>query len=305
VIPYLQLVRLPNVFTAMADILLGYLFTHASLAAWPTLALLMAASSALYMAGMVLNDLFDVEIDRAERPGRPLPSGRVGTATARRLGILLIVIGLGAGWGASWLVAGWRPGIVATLLALLIVAYDAVLRRTPVGPLAMGGCRGLNVLLGMSAAAYDWQAVNYVIAGGLGIYIAGVTWFSRSEAQTSRRGALSFSTLVMLGGIAVVAAYPRFVGEQLPAVSQPLAGISLDRWRLLMFAIGGLVAWRALHAIVRPEARQVQLAVKSFLMTLIVLNAAVCITVRGWPGAIAILALLIPTMLLGRWIYST
>ncbi len=66
---YLQLVRLPNVFTAMADVLMGYLFTHDP-APLPTLKLpadfwaLLLASSSLYCAGMVLNDVNDIEADR-------------------------------------------------------------------------------------------------------------------------------------------------------------------------------------------------------------------------------------------------
>ena len=39
--PYLQLVRLPNTFTAFADVLMGYLVTHGSANPWPPLVLLM------------------------------------------------------------------------------------------------------------------------------------------------------------------------------------------------------------------------------------------------------------------------
>jgi 4-hydroxybenzoate polyprenyltransferase len=70
---YLQLVRLPNVFTAMADILLGFLLTHRRLDPWPQFALLLVASCLLYLAGMVLNDYFDREQDARERPFRPIP----------------------------------------------------------------------------------------------------------------------------------------------------------------------------------------------------------------------------------------
>ena len=42
-----------------------------------TIGLLAAASALLYSAGMVLNDVFDVELDRQEQPYRPLPSGRI------------------------------------------------------------------------------------------------------------------------------------------------------------------------------------------------------------------------------------
>jgi hypothetical protein len=58
---YLQLFRLPNVFTAADDILMGYLIAHGAFTPAGPLALLLAASCLMYMAGMVLNDVFDVE----------------------------------------------------------------------------------------------------------------------------------------------------------------------------------------------------------------------------------------------------
>ena len=93
---YLELMRLPNVFTAMADVAMGFLFVQPSDWQWDgwhdlwTLALLFAASSVLYMSGIVLNDVFDLEIDRRQRPERPLPSGRVSLWVARRLGWSLL-----------------------------------------------------------------------------------------------------------------------------------------------------------------------------------------------------------------------
>src|SRR5438067_2386375 len=86
---YAQLVRLPNVFTAMADITLAALATAALRERWPVFVLLLLASSCLYCGGMVWNDVFDVEQDRRERPFRPLPSGRVSRGAAMRFGALL------------------------------------------------------------------------------------------------------------------------------------------------------------------------------------------------------------------------
>ena len=90
---YLQLVRLPNLFTAVADVAMGFFVAQPLLAErrlgmweWAALGTLAAASVLLYAAGVVLNDWFDLEIDRQERPERPLPSGRIapcGGAAAR------------------------------------------------------------------------------------------------------------------------------------------------------------------------------------------------------------------------------
>ena len=77
---YAQLIRLPNVFTALADIALGWLCAVAAgtpAARWPSFLLLMASSACLYSAGMIWNDFFDVEQDQRERPFRPIPSGRI------------------------------------------------------------------------------------------------------------------------------------------------------------------------------------------------------------------------------------
>ncbi|MEZ6072374.1 MAG: UbiA family prenyltransferase [Pirellulales bacterium] len=152
---YLELFRLPNVFTAIADVALGFLLTHVSVVAGPTsqlvtFTLLVMASCFLYTAGMVLNDAFDAEIDAAERPHRPIPSGRVSPVAARWLGRQMLLVGVALGWLAGWSSGSWRCGVVATLLAGCVYAYDARLKATCWGPLAMGGCRMLNVLLGAS-----------------------------------------------------------------------------------------------------------------------------------------------------------
>ena len=67
----LQLVRIPTVFTAMADIFLGFLLTHSTLEPASTFAFLLGASVCIYWTGMILNDYFDRDVDGQERPGRP------------------------------------------------------------------------------------------------------------------------------------------------------------------------------------------------------------------------------------------
>ena len=85
-LPYLQLLRLPTVFTAMADIFLGYILTHRGFEPVDKFLGLLGASCGLYLAGMVFNDVFDRKQDAAERPHRPIPSGRVPLTAALVLG---------------------------------------------------------------------------------------------------------------------------------------------------------------------------------------------------------------------------
>src|SRR5690606_207513 len=97
-LPYLQLCRLPTVFTAMADIFLGYLLVHDGIftgdGSPAEFLALLAASSCLYLGGMVWNDVFDREVDAVERPQRPIPSGRVPLSRAVTFGTVLLIVGM-------------------------------------------------------------------------------------------------------------------------------------------------------------------------------------------------------------------
>jgi 4-hydroxybenzoate polyprenyltransferase len=297
---YLQLARAPNVFTAMADVLLGFLFTHENLEPWPQFALLLTASSLLYLAGMVLNDFFDREQDARERPFRPIPSGRVSAARAANLGYTMLACGTALGWATSGLAGDIRPAVVATLLAAMVLAYDAALKRTYVGPVAMGACRVLNVLLGMSTSQQSWSAVHGALAVGIGLYIAGVTIFARSEARHSGRPQLALGLGVLLAGIALVASLPAWVhGDEWPSVAVP------PRWFLFWALLAMLIGWRCVRAVRDPAPATVQSAVRNCIFSLVIIDAGACLAVHDLYWASLILLLLLPTMTLGRWIYST
>lgn len=314
---YLELLRLPNLFTAAADVVMGFLVTHeviesqegwllglqaavsALLEQWGLLGLLVAASMLLYAGGVVLNDVFDFSIDKEERPSRPLPSGRVSLSAARRLGWSLLLVGAALGWGAGLLSHDIRPGVVATLLAGCVVLYDGLLKRTPLGPIGMGACRALNVLLGMSVLVGSWDTYHLLIAGGIGVYIVGVTWYARNEAWESSRLQLVLAVVVMLVGIGLLAWLPSWTEP-----SDQLRG-DLSRWYLMMSILGALIGWQCLRAVVDPQPLRVQLAVKQSILSLVILDAVVCFALRGTGAAVVVVLFLVPAVLLGRWSYST
>src|SRR5262245_29232080 len=96
---FAQLLRLPNVFTAFADIAMAAAAASAVLPSvpepfWVSATLLALASGCLYLAGMVWNDYFDRAEDAKARAFRPIPSGRVTVRTAVVLGVFLFVLGL-------------------------------------------------------------------------------------------------------------------------------------------------------------------------------------------------------------------
>ena len=84
---------------------------------------------------------------------------------------------------------GLTPTLLALLLTAAIFLYDAWLKHTVVGPVGMGACRFLNVLLGMSPAAPDvlWSRGLY-LAVVVGLYIVGVTWLARNRGARQQPG---------------------------------------------------------------------------------------------------------------------
>jgi 4-hydroxybenzoate polyprenyltransferase len=214
---------------------------------------------------------------------------------AQRLGLALYAGGIGMGWVASAFGRDPYAGFVATTLALWVVLYDGLLKNTPMGPLAMGTCRLLNVLLGMSLSPQPWTATNWSVASGIGTYVMGITWVARTEASDSSRFQLVFGTAVMLSGMGLLASLPAW---------QSIA-IAQERWQIFWVLFAALIGWRCVRAIILPSSAMVQAAVRSAIHALIVLDAAVTLAVCGPFWGLAVLLLLIPTLWLGRWIYST
>lgn len=302
---YLQLFRLPNVFTAIADAMMGYLFVRPTLDPWQYSAPLILGSALMYTAGMVINDVADVEIDRVERPSRPLPSGRIAVGWAYWLGREMLTLGVLLGILAAFLCGNFRPALIAVLLAGLIMLYNLLLKSTIVGPFAMGGCRVLNVLLGMSAAGGAWTGINYLIAVGIGLYIVGVSWIARGEADENiHRGPIAAGTVLIAIALLLLAWYPH---SHLIDENQlvPLFQTAPQRWSLVWIILAATIFWRAGQALVQPHPFYVQLAVKHCLLTLITIDAVITYALRDFSWAVLILVLVVPMTLLGRWSYST
>ncbi|HEY2911436.1 MAG TPA: UbiA family prenyltransferase [Gemmataceae bacterium] len=293
---FAQLLRLPNVFTAFADIAMTAcvgiaVLPEVSSEYLQTMALLALASGCLYLAGMVWNDIFDREEDRRDRPFRPLPSGRVSLRTAAFLGTGLTFAGVGLAFVAD-------AAVLGICLACAVLLYDAWLKRTPLGPIAMATCRFLNVLLGLSAipdAALS-EALRLHLAAVVGIYIVGVTWFARTEASASSRWHLRGAALVMVAAL-VLALVLR---GRLAIPAAPAAFL----FPYLLVAFGFWIGVAIARSIRHPGPKEVQTAVKRCVLGLAALDAVLATAFVGAPGLLVLL-LLPPALALGKWVYST
>ena len=173
---YLRLLRIANLPTVWANTLTAYWLAVAVAGvafsvSW-ILPGLLAVGSCFYLGGMVLNDWFDLELDRLERPERPLPSGRISVTMAGGLGFFLLVAGL-----ATVIVTAWPNPVAMAMGAAIPVAvllYNAWLKHTPAASLGMGACRALNILFVLCCTAAEETAWNTSAFFLLTLYPLGV-----------------------------------------------------------------------------------------------------------------------------------
>jgi 4-hydroxybenzoate polyprenyltransferase len=204
---HLELVRAPAALSVLGDTLAGA--SAAGHRLTPRRLALPAASACLYAGGMALNDWADREVDATERPERPIPSGRVTPGHA-----LAVAAGLGAAGLVLARLGGGRPALaIAVPLAGCVWLYDAVLKDSAAGPLAMAACRGLDVLLGAGAAQLR---PALPAAAALAAHTAGVTVLSRGEVHGTTR-AVAAAVAAGTGAVAAGVLAGPWDGARAPA----------------------------------------------------------------------------------------
>lgn len=291
---YLRLIRLPNVFTTPSNILVGYFAAATTTAAAAEadkvhLIALMVSSGLLYIAGIVLNDYFDIEIDKKERPSRPLPSGKISKGYALTIAIVALLIA-----NTIALVVGPLSLAISLALTLLIIAYDYQLKYTVIGPFAMGGTRFLNVIFGASPVLLyiDNHSVAIVgsAASSLFLYVSSITILSKKEVGNERPN----STLVILIVFGVILAIV------------PLGVLLQLEWAFLLnlsiFAAVTIVTFRQYIA---KEVPSVQKAVRNMVISIIILDSVFVTGTAGLPTGLATLLLIVPVVVLAKKLYVT
>ena len=155
--PWLALVRWPNALLAAAGVVFGAWWV--GWGAPRAIALAALAALPLAAAANAWNDAADVAIDRLAHPERPIPSGRVTAAAARRLAAVAAVAGVA-------LAAGARPalGALSALVVALMYAYSPWVKRTGLpGNLLVAGLASLPFLYGGWAAGHASRALVLVL----------------------------------------------------------------------------------------------------------------------------------------------
>ncbi len=121
---FTRLTRPLNVFIAMLSIFIGAFVTGTI---QPVFRVLMACLSGGLIAGAAnaINDYFDVEIDKINKPDRPVASGRITRSEAYIFSWILFILGI-----AVSTFVNRRAVSVAILSSILLYLYSAKLKRT-------------------------------------------------------------------------------------------------------------------------------------------------------------------------------
>jgi len=279
--------RPANVVTSVADVLAGiaisgyFLLNGSDLQLFPVV-LLCISTIGLYSGGIIMNDVFDAELDAKERPERPIPSGLISKQAATIFGGISFFIGL----VAAGLYSPSSQYLAAAIMISCLI-YDKFLKHSAIfGPLNMGLCRGLNLLLGVSIIPSNIQVWWYLAIIPI-IYIAAITMISRGEVHGGKKNTLYFAMALYSLVIASVLYYS-FANNNLL-----ISSIFLVPFAFMIFM-------PLITASKNPIGPNIGKAVKAGVIALILLNAAWTSAFGSWHVALFIVILLPLSMWLSK-----
>jgi 4-hydroxybenzoate polyprenyltransferase len=284
ILGYLRLMRPANVVTAVADVLAGiaiagYFSVETDL--FP-IVLLCISTIGLDSGGIIMNDVFDAELDAVERPERPIPSGLISKKSATVFAGIFLFIGIFS--------AGlYHPNSQYLAAAIMISAlvYNKILKHNLIfGPINMGLCRGLNLLLGISVIPTEIQHWWFLALVPI-VYIGAITMISRGEVHGGQKKTLYFAALLYFMVITAILAVAQTKSNLLPSL-------------LFIVPFAVMIFSPLFIAIQKPIGKNIGKAVKSGVIALILMNAAWAAAFGVFPIAIFIVVLLPISLLLGK-----
>ena len=294
--PFLQLVRIPTIFSAFSNAYAGY-WIGGGVGGAKALILGTVAAGLYLMAGMALNDIADYKVDKRERPERPLPSGKISRPVAWVLSLGMMALALICQWFANPVAA-----CIGVLLILSIFKYNFLLKGTFLGPLSMGTCRALNLLCGIALNADAISDLLYLpfnswwAVGSIAAYIFLVTYLARDEVK----GNSSVRVRIFFGGIALwFGLWLGFAASHFSYLSFILLAVSIFHLRLLSVPLRKL---RMEPGSPPATGKTIGALLRSLPLVDVVgmLGAAV-----AWPWALLGLAWMLPGPFLAKRFYST
>lgn len=292
---YLALVRLPNLFTLPSNILVG-MATVSSLAftltSFSQFLLLVTISVLLYCVGIVLNDLYDFDIDKKERPNRPLPSGKI----SRRSAIVLVAIFSTLALILS-LQVSFSTLVISSILFSVIFGYDKYLKNTYAGPFTIASARVMNILLGTSVSLRSVDSYSQIVTLTFVliitfVYVSLIGFISRYEVH-----GFSDNTKLLLPPAIVATVISSIILFTLMGFFKLESLIILSLFSFIMII--------SFSRIYRRDSGRTQQIVRNMILSIIVLDSTFLTGIIGIELGLVVLTLMAPLLVLANKMYMT
>jgi len=279
--------RPANVVTSVADVLAGIAISGSfAISTWESLQLpvilLCISTIGLYSGGIIFNDVYDADLDKVERPERPIPSGLISKKAATIFGVVFFFVGISAANLFSTTTA-----VLAVSIMIACLSYNRWAKHHSIlGPLNMGLCRGLNLLLGVSIISTQVQQWWFLALVPI-IYIAAITMISRGEVHGGSKKMLYFAAVLYAIVIASILFFTVTKGDLLITLAF-----------IVPFAF--MIFIPLIKAMQNPIGPNIGKAVKFGVIALILMNAAWASVFADWKVALSIVILLPLSILLSK-----
>ena len=292
---YLLLIRLPNLFTLPSNILVGFAIASSltlTFTSFVQVLLLVTISIFLYCVGLVLNDLFDYNIDKKERPNRPIASGKI----SRKVAIVLVTIFTVIALSLSLLVSVPTFGISMVLISL-IFGYDKYLKNTQAGPFTIAAARVMNVTLGTSASlnnidSFPQFVILVFVLTITFVYVTLIGFISKYEVQGFSENIKLYLIPVIIAGIISSIMLFAFIGF-------------FKYESLIILGLFLFIMVKAIYRIQKKDSIGIQQCIQKMIMSIIVLDSTYLSGLRGLEVGLAVLLLIAPLLILSRKMYMT
>lgn len=280
---YLQLVRFPGIFTAFSNVLVGYFFSLYVNPESFSLPYLLVTSGMLFSAGMIFNDFFDINIDKKERPDRPLPSGKISKQNALFLGIVLIVIA-----NIFAFFVGYYALIISILMTSIILLYNYKLKfYSFFGIFSLSGIRFSNILLGFSILPFSIEIFQYAFP--VAIFVCGISILAKDETNSIKLFSVKINKIFNIITISYV-----FI-------------LIINSFQFASLVFLSLFSMLSLNLFYKNHSKKlnIQKYITLQLLSIILLDATLISIISSYYFAILVSLLLIPSYVVIRKLYLT
>ncbi len=280
--------RVSNLPTIWTNVTVGWFLSGGS---WnPEFGWILLGMSLLYIAGMTLNDAFDAAWDRENAQDRPIPAGRVNESTVWIFGSIQMI----AGAAVLFFLTTAHP-LFLGLLVFFVLLYNLLHKKWAGSVLLMGLCRAM-VYLGAASAVVSQTTdisaspVVYLVAGGVLLYIAGITLAARSEHLDSSSGPGFLNRILLM----IPILFPLFGSRNQPG--------SLLTTSLIVAGVLSIWAWLVITR--TAFQKKVPLGIAYSIAGIALFDAAV-VAFADWPAAVFAMVCFILTLTAQKWIPAT